>query len=149
RDALVVGRTLGADHGFAVEGLFDAAATGAAVRGHLTGALAARVGPDDRVLVYVASHGVTGPSHDGPAGFLLLHDAIADTPATFLAMRDLHDDLAALPCRHLLLVIDCCFAGTFRWSARRDVVVPTTVYRETFDRYVESPAWQVMTSAAS
>lgn len=149
RDALQIGRTLGVDHRFSVQGLFDAAATSASLRALVAEELPARVGPGDRIVVYIASHGLTLPSNDGPNGFLLFHDAIRDVPATFMPMRELHDGLAALRCRHLLLILDCCFAGTFRWAALRDVIVPKQVFRETFDRYVESPAWQVVTSAAS
>lgn len=148
RDGLAVGRALGVDHGFAVQTLFDEHATADAVHRMLFEELPARVGPNDRVIVYFAGHGVTVSSSDGPNGYVLCQDAAPDAPESFTAMRTVHDRLTALPCRHLLLVLDCCFAGTFRWVTR-DVVVPRTVFHETFDRFVESPAWQVITSAAS
>ena len=148
RDGLAVGRALGVDHGFAVQALFDERATADAVHRLLFEELPARVGPNDRVIVYFAGHGVSVSSSDGPNGYLLCQDAARDAPESFTAMRTVHDRLTALPCRHLLLVLDCCFAGTFRWVTR-DVIVPRTVFRETFDRFVESPAWQVIASAAS
>jgi hypothetical protein len=64
-------------------------------------------------------------------------------------MTDLSGWLDRLPCRHLLLVLDCCFAGAFRWSSTRDLgAVPEVLHEERFDRYIRDPAWQVITSAA-
>src|SRR5262249_40609697 len=51
------------------------------------------------------------------------------------------------------VILDCCFAGTFRWAHMRDVgwagEEEAKIYRERYDRYIESPAWQVLTSASS
>ena len=64
-------------------------------------------------------------------------------------MTDLNRWLDRLPCRHLLLVLDCCFAGAYRWSSTRDLgALPEVIHRERFDRYIKDPAWQVITSAA-
>jgi energy-coupling factor transporter ATP-binding protein EcfA2 len=64
-------------------------------------------------------------------------------------MTEVHDALTALPCRHFLGIFDCCFAGAFRWSATRDVVVPPKViHKERYERFLRDPAWQVITSAA-
>lgn len=147
RDALEVGRVLGTLHGFTVRALFDRQASLQGVRSLLT-ELAREVVADDRVLLYVAGHGIPAAGADGPAGYLLLHDSKRNEPSTFLPMRELHDGLSGLPCRHLLIILDCCFAGTFRWAAR-DVMTTPEIYRQTYDRFVESPAWQVLTSAAS
>jgi WD40 repeat protein len=107
------------------------------------------VGADDRILVYFAGHGIAMDGDDGPAGFLVPQDARPDDRRTFLPMTDLSGWLDRLPCRHLLLVLDCCFAGAFRWSSTRDLgAVPEVVHRERFDRYIRDPAWQVITSAA-
>lgn len=57
--------------------------------------------------------------------------------------------LTALPCRHLLAIFDCCFAGAFRWASTRALApLPATIYRERDDRFRRDPAWQVLTSAA-
>ena len=53
--------------------------------------------------------------------------------------------------RHLLLVLDCCFSGAFKWSSRYrnlSTLMPKRIYKERFDRFIEDPAWQVITSAA-
>ncbi len=70
---------------------------------------------------------------------------------TFIPMADLQRALDGLPCRHLLVVLDCCFSGAFKWSSRsRDIgmLMPRRIYKERFDRFIADPAWQVITSAA-
>ena len=104
---------------------------------------------DDRLLVYFAGHGIALDGDDGPAGYLVPQDARPDDRQTFLPMTDLSRWLERLPCRHLLLVLDCCFAGAFRWSSTRDLgALPEVIHKERFDRYIRDPAWQVITSAA-
>ena len=111
--------------------------------------LAARLGPDDRLLVYFAGHGVALDGDDGPAGYLVPQDARPDDPSSLLAMTDLHKWLTDLPCRHMLAILDCCFAGAFRWAVTRHLGALTEViHKERFERYLQSPAWQVITSAS-
>ena len=55
----------------------------------------------------------------------------------------------ALPCRHMLVILDSCFSGAFRWSGTRAVsALPEVIHQERYDRFVRDPAWQVITSAA-
>jgi WD40 repeat protein len=104
---------------------------------------------DDRLLVYFAGHGIALDGDGGPAGYLIPQDARREDPGSFLPMTELSGCLERLACRHLLLVLDCCFAGAFRWSSTRDLAAPPAViHRERFDRYIRDPAWQVLTSAA-
>ncbi|MBW4629515.1 MAG: caspase family protein [Brasilonema octagenarum HA4186-MV1] len=106
---------------------------------------------DDRVLFYFAGHGIADnamDNEDGPVGYLIPQDA-TDDKSTYLPMQDLHDALNALPCRHMLAILDCCFAGAFRWgSLKRNIVPKVTVYKERYDRFISDAAWQVITSAA-
>lgn len=147
-DATALAACLASDHGFDVVTLLDADVTRKAVEATLVG-LPATLAENDRVVFYFAGHGLSLPSDRGPEGYLILADADARDAETFFPMRDLRDHLDALPCRHMLVILDCCFAGTFRWSARRDVVVPgVATYRETFERYVRRRAWQVLVSAS-
>ncbi|MGF1988850.1 MAG: caspase family protein [Nostoc sp. ZfuVER08] len=106
----------------------------------------------DRLLFYFAGHGIALDAlenQEGPVGYLIPQDAISGDSSTYLPMQELHDALNALPCRHLLAILDCCFAGAFRWaSLKREVVRKVKVYKERYDRFISDRAWQVITSAS-
>ncbi|MGI8500580.1 MAG: caspase family protein, partial [Hassallia sp.] len=104
----------------------------------------------DRLFFYFAGHGIAPQldNADGPAGFLVPQDARMDNSSTFLPMKRLHDALQKLPCRHLLIILDCCFAGAFRWAGNREAVQQNQLYRERYDRFISSCAQQVITSAS-
>lgn len=104
----------------------------------------------DRVIFYFAGHGVAHDSEGDPEGFLVPADAKRDKEESWVSMDLLHQTLNDLPCKHGLLILDCCFAGAFKWSGTRSMgrVVTKTLYAERFLRFVDNPAWQVITSAA-
>ncbi|MEG3836646.1 MULTISPECIES: nSTAND1 domain-containing NTPase [unclassified Microcoleus] len=107
------------------------------------------VTPDDCLLFYFAGHGVALEGKDGPQGFLIPQDAQKDNISSYLPMIDVHDWLSNLKCRHFLGILDCCFAGAFRWSINRDFsTVPEEIYQEHYERFIQDPAWQVITSAS-
>jgi WD40 repeat protein/energy-coupling factor transporter ATP-binding protein EcfA2 len=104
----------------------------------------------DRVLFYFAGHGIALDAldnPDGPAGFIVPQDAKMDNNGSLLPMKRMHDALLKLPCRHLLIILDCCFAGAFRWAGNRDAVRKDKVYRERYERFIAGCAQQVITSA--
>jgi hypothetical protein len=126
-------------------------ARGDALRALLGDTMARLVDADDRVLFYFAGHGIAADGDDGPAGYLVPADADPADVKTLVPMTQLQDALQALPCRHLLLVLDCCFSGAFQWASRSRAIgslMPKRIYKERFDRFVFDPAWQVITSAA-
>jgi hypothetical protein len=148
-DARHLGELLGTAHGYDVTTMLDADASLARLTTLLTQELPARVGPDDRVLFYFAGHGVARDSDEGPNGYLLPVDARRGDETTYLSMPLVHDALLALPCRHMLVVLDSCFSGAFRWSGTRDVEdIGDVIHQEKYDRFVHDPAWQVITSAS-
>ncbi|RCJ37936.1 hypothetical protein A6770_14220 [Nostoc minutum NIES-26] len=108
-----------------------------------------QVKPDDRLLFYFAGHGIALNGEDGPEGYLIPQDAKLGDVQTYLPMTRLQVALEKLPCRHFLGILDCCFAGAFRWSSTRDFsTVPEVIYQERYDRFITDPAWQIITSAA-
>ena len=80
-------------------------------------------------------------NQDGPVGYVIPQDATLEDSSTYLPMQDLHDALNALPCRHMLAILDCCFAGAFRWaSLKREIQRKVPVYKE---RYIASLVMQL------
>lgn len=151
RDVDAVAKVLAEDHGYEVRCLRDQEATLAGLRGLFT-ALPSALSPEDRLILYFAGHGLAdelGEQDDGPQGFLIPQDAEREDPKTFLPMTEVQSLLQGLSCRHMLLLLDCCFAGAFRWSRTRSLRVhKKTLFRERYERYKRDPAWQVITSAA-
>lgn len=147
-DALALKDVLHDKHGFEVELLLDQAATLDGLR-DLLKELPKRICSDDRVFFYFAGHGTALPSDDGPEGYLLTQDASASSSDRYLSMRELNTSLAALSCRHMLVVLDCCFAGALRWSSTRDLVLsPGNLHQERYEWFVRDPAWLAIASAA-
>ena len=107
------------------------------------------VGENDRLLFYFAGHGIVLKGDDGPEGYLIPQDAKLGDTNTYLPMAKLQECLEKLPCRHFLGILDCCFAGAFRWSSTRDLLTaPEVIHKERYDRFITDPAWQVIASAA-
>jgi len=147
-DANDIAEILRTRHDFATELLKNEEATLAGIRAFLAD-LATRVGPDDRVLFYFAGHGTAIDSETGPVGYLLPQDAERDSASNYLPMRELDAALGALGCRHMLVVLDCCFAGAFRWASTRHLALaPEQLHRERYRWLVDDAAWQAIASAA-
>ena len=127
-------------------------ATLAGLRTLFSDVLPNRIRPNsyDRLFIYFAGHGITRQVDDqGPQGFLVPQDADTNDCSSLLPMSELYDALNQLECRHLFVVLDCCFAGMFRWASTRKVVlVPDEIHWEHYHRFIKYPAWQVITSAA-
>jgi hypothetical protein len=148
-DARRMAQTLAEFHGYEVLSFLDGDATRERITTLLSRELPQRVGPNDRVLFYWAGHGMALDGDSGPNGYLLPVDAKRDDAGTFLHMPFVHDALLGLSCRHMLIVLDSCFSGAFRWSGSRDLGArDEVVHQEKYDRYVHDPAWQVITSAS-
>ena len=115
---------------------------------------------NDRLIFYFAGHGIVPAdgleNKDNLGGYLVPQDARGDIllqkqieiNKILLPMQDLHDALSKLPCRHLLVILDCCFAGAFRSSLYREIVPARKVYKQRYDRFIRDPAWQAIASAA-
>lgn len=151
RDVNLLAEVLQSEHGYAVRRVLNEQASLSGLR-QLLSELPDELTEEDRLVFYFAGHGVAEEGEtesDGPQGFLIPSDAQRDELATFLPMLAVQAQLSRLRCRHLLIFLDCCFAGAFRWSSTRSLAVrPTTLYRERYERYLRDPSWQVITSAA-
>ena len=148
-DAQRLATILQSDHRFTVTVLQDPG--GAELRQLLHTTMAQQVGKDDRVLFYFAGHGVAHDGEDGPAGYLVPVDAEPTDLKTFIPMAELQAALDALPCRHLLVILDCCFSGAFKWSSQTRAIgtlMPSRIYEQRFARFMNDAARQIITSAA-
>ncbi|NEP22522.1 caspase family protein, partial [Moorena sp. SIO3I6] len=137
-------------HDYEVWECLDEVATLSKFNKFLSHTLPEQVTENDRLLFYFAGHGVALNGDDGPAGYLIPQDALLGDTNSYLPMTKLHDALSQLPCRHFLGILDCCFAGAFRWSSTRDLLTsPEVIHKERYDRFISDPAWQIITSSAS
>ncbi|NEO18737.1 caspase family protein [Moorena sp. SIO4A5] len=137
-------------HGYQVWVCLDEVATLSNFNKFLDQTLPEQVTENDRLLFYFAGHGVALNGDDGPAGYLIPQDAKLGDTNSYLPMTKLHDALIKLPCRHFLGILDCCFAGAFKWSSTRDLLTsPEVIHQERYDRFITDPAWQIITSSAS
>lgn len=147
-DGSALARLLGTQHGFEVSTLFDEAATAAGIHAFLA-AMVELTGPEDRVVFYFAGHGVTQQESDGPQGYLLPQDADKVSAARYLSMSALSETLEQLRCRHVLVILDCCFAGAFRWASTRHLILaPGLVHEERYRWFIAGQAWQVLASTS-
>ena len=150
KDATAIANLLESEHNYSVDRLLDAQASGASIKQHLADTLPTMLTERSAFLLYFAGHGdARGDGTEGAQGYLLPHDATKSDEDTWFSMADFRELLEGLPCRHLLVVLDCCFAGAFRWSATRGLsVVARPLYQSQFDRYIRETSWQALTSAA-
>jgi ABC-type branched-subunit amino acid transport system substrate-binding protein/uncharacterized caspase-like protein len=113
-----------------------------------------KINDKHRVLVYFAGHGVAKDTLDGvdePQGYLIPQDATTSQAANSynsLSMEEFHDALIKLACRHMLVILDCCFAASFSWAIFREWQPEVTLNRQSYDRFISDPAWQVITSSS-
>ena len=104
----------------------------------------------DSLLFYYAGHGFAGEINDGPVGYLGPSDT--NMVDNLLPMHEVYTALSALNCTHSLLILDCCFAGKFRFtnnSRSGRLPVPVPLYERRFERYKASMAWQVLLSSGA
>lgn len=114
----------------------------------LTTTLLAEAKENDHLVFYFAGHGIALSGDDGSQGYLIPQDAKLGDVMTYVPMPKIEAALTQLPCRHCLVILDCCFAGAFCWSSTRKLCpVTEVIHKERYDRFIEDRAWQVITSA--
>lgn len=134
-DAAAIAQRLHEDHQYEVISFLDTQAQLSALEDFIHKDLPQRLTPKSRLVFYFAGHGIAKDGNDGPKGYLIPQDANPGKPSTYLPMAGLHDALTALPCHHFLAIFDCCFAGAFRWSSMRDILLEEqVVHQESFER---------------
>lgn len=121
RDANAIGDAL-RRQGFEVLRLLDSEASLSSLSHLFSHHLPSLEPAPDRLLIYFAGHGLahTDAQHN-LSGFLLPADARRDDLSSYWPMDSVREALGRLRCGHLLIILDCCFAGAFPRSAYRDI----------------------------
>ena len=109
----------------------------------------------DHLLFYYAGHGIAGEFGSGPSGWLVPANArnqsVHSNNTSLIPMEELYEALQAVNCQHTLTILDCCFAGKFRYVGQNSRLVRlpfmSTVSQERFERFKRAKAWQVLASA--
>jgi len=83
-----------------------------------------KYGDDDQLFIFVAGHGDF--SDDFREGYLIAKNSLKPDPeaSSYLAHSQLRNIIDQIPCRHIFLVIDACFGGTFDERLRGDTNNP-------------------------
>jgi WD40 repeat protein len=152
KDAEAIAEILETDYQYQVHLITENEATSQNLKGWLETKLpeVIKTTTPSRLLFYFAGHGIALNGDDGPQGYLIPQDAKLGEVSTYIPMQQIEFALSQLSCRHCLVILDCCFAGAFRWSStRKFFVINEIIHKERFDRFIQDPAWQVITSAAS
>jgi WD40 repeat protein len=149
-DAKALAEVLKTQHHYKTTQLINADATLSRLRDYLHTTLKQTIQSNDRLLFYFAGHGIAlNQDADGPQGYLIPQDGKLGDSTSYLPMQEVAKALLDLPCRHCLVILDCCFAGTFHWANTRKLTpFENVVYKERYDRFVQDRAWQVITSAS-
>lgn len=149
RDAEALAALLRERQGFEVELLADP--TAAQMRDFFEKIKRDNTAEDARVLIYYAGHGVQRDSATGLKGYFLPADAQPGVDDSMVPMEALSEILRGLPARHLLLVLDCCFAGAFRMLGKRSIGFDgpgAPLRRQHYDIFCSFPSRLVLTSTS-
>lgn len=108
-DAQTIGDELSNRYGFEVEHLFGPSRT--ELKQKLDALHARRFGSDDQLFIFIAGHGDYDETND--IGYLVFKDSAAghdyDSEMLLMQLRQMID---TIPAKHILLVMDSCFAGS-------------------------------------
>jgi hypothetical protein len=111
RDAEAVAKEL-EGQGFQVVTVLNGQATRQNLARLLGDQLPNRVGPDDRVLVYFAGHGVSSGQGATAMGYLMPVEGERDhIRSTGISMRELQNWFADYKSKHVMFVADACYSG--------------------------------------
>jgi uncharacterized caspase-like protein len=110
--------------------LFNSDATQDAITSLIQETLPPKLEPDDSLVLFFAGHGHTRETKVGEnkieTGYLVPVEARVDRLSDYIKIDSFLDDVAQLPARHVLLIVDACHSGfavgnamqTFRSKAR-------------------------------
>lgn len=124
-DVNLVGKSLQESHNYDLgELLTDKNATKGAVEDRFRNlAIKSKKNKIKYLIVYFATHGLRRDfddnSSDGPNLLIALHDSDPTQTQTFLSSKELLTLIREVGAQHVLLILDCCFAGAFSHASTR------------------------------
>ncbi len=150
-DARGVATLLKSVYGFAEDHvclLLGGQATRDAIMEWLRDRLPERAGPNDRVVIFFAGHGITRESGQGlQRGYLIPYGARRGRYADYVDMVELQDACGWIRAKHILIILDCCFSGIAAVASRAEPAAPPRDISEYYLRRITArPAWQVLTA---
>ncbi|MEM9822522.1 MAG: caspase family protein, partial [Bacteroidota bacterium] len=110
-----------------------------------------KISKEDYVVFYFAGHGVSREMSDQsdrpPVGFLMPSDASMDSE--LIEMKDIFLAFDRTGCKHLLLILDCCFAGSIRFisKTRSSAFGGRPFYEDRFESFLQKKSRQVLVSS--
>lgn len=107
-------------------------------------------GSQEYFIFYFAGHGLAQNSENGQLkGFLVPSDGNPADNDSFVEMKRLYEAIEKRNPHHALIILDCCFAGAFKWSTgTRDLSKSEIITKEQFWYFLDNKCWQVITSAS-
>lgn len=112
--------------------LLDRDATGQAMHRLVADDLRTRLSPDDGLVLFFAGHGRTETSQLGgklvKTGYAIPADAelSGDRTASWIQLHTWLSNVARLPARHILVILDACYSGVALGAVKvRDAELPT------------------------
>lgn len=69
------------------------------------------VGPDDRLVIFFAGHGMSVEGHRGSIGYLIPADGSTTDKSTLIRWDELTRNAEIIPAKHILFVMDACYSG--------------------------------------
>ncbi len=94
-----------------------------------------KYGEDDQLFIFIAGHGAF--NDDFREGYIIAKNSLKDDleVSTYLSHSQLRNIIDQIPCRHIFLVIDACFGGTFDEKiARRGGPASPSPYEDATNR---------------
>jgi|GEM_PF-2027027 len=105
-----------------------------------------KYGEDDQLFIFIAGHGTF--NDDFREGYIIARNSLKDDPevSSYLSHSQLRNIIDQIQCRHIFLVIDACFGGTFDEKvARRGGPASPSPYEDATNREFIYRKMQFMT----
>jgi WD40 repeat protein len=113
-----------------------------------------KVGKDDNLIIFFSGHGYFSDGINGEIGYWVMHDSgipeLVVNPSSkqtqdknLFTVDQLVDHISKTVCRHMLIIIDCCYSTYF---ATREVDLPDLIIPQEGRKGTQNPSRWILTS---